>query len=283
MPRGHTALSAFRRASVVCLAAVLPLAWQALAEEDALRVVSLNPSLTATAQALGAGDTLVGIDDWSARTSPELAALPRVGGLFNPSLEAIVALEPDLVVLVPSAQQRDLRRRLEALGVDVLALANESMDELLHSIEELGERIGRSGAARERVEAIRMAFARTLPADAPRGVIIIQRDPLYVVGGGSYLDDMLSASGVRNVAGKFTDPYPRIAVEWLITARPDVILDASENVGPALAHWSRWPSLPAVAKGRVIEIEAALMTMPGPRIDDALKRMREALGESGQP
>jgi vitamin B12 transport system substrate-binding protein len=255
----------------------------AVAEEEALRVVSLNPSLTSTVQALGAADLLVGIDDWSARTSPAVADLPRVGGLFNPSLEAIVALEPDLVVLVPSAQQRDLRGRLEALDVDVLALANESFDELLHSIEELGTRIGRGHQARARVEAIRKAFALTPSADAPRSVLIIQRDPLYVAGGGSYLDDMLTASGVRNVAADLTEPYPRVGVEWLIAASPEIILDASENVGPALAHWSRWPSLPAVVNGRVVEIEAALMTMPGPYIDDALTRMRAALAEDAAP
>jgi ABC-type Fe3+-hydroxamate transport system substrate-binding protein len=114
-------------------------------------------------------------------------------------------------------------------------------------------------------------------------VLIIQRDPLYVAGGGSYLDRMLAASGVRNVAGDFDDAYPRVGVEWLIAAAPEVILDASENVGPALAHWSRWPSLPAVAAGRVIEIEAALMTMPGPHIDDALARMRAALAQAAIP
>jgi len=242
-----------------------------------MRLVSLNPSLTATLQALGAGDLLVGIDDWSARTSPDVAHLPKVGGLFNPSLEAIVAVQPDLVVLVPSAQQRDLRGRLEALGVDVLVLRNESLDELLHSIEALGERIGRGDEARARVAAIRSAFKASSLEAAPRAVLVIQRDPLYVVGGGSYLDDMLAASGVRNVAGGFGDPYPRVGVEWLIAAAPDVILDASENTGPALPHWSRWPSLPAVQEGRVIEVEAALMTMPGPYIDAALGRMRAAL------
>jgi iron complex transport system substrate-binding protein len=258
----------------------LLLSGSAHAEEAVLRVVSLNPSLTATVLALGEGDLLVGVDDWSARTSPEVTALPRVGGLFNPSLEAIVALEPDLVVLVPSAQQRDLRGRLEALGVDVLALANESFDELLSSIEQLGARIGRGKEAELRVDSIRSAFAPTKSSASPRAVLIIQRDPLYVVGGGSYLDRMLSASGLQNVAGELSDPYPRVGVEWLIAAAPEVILDASENVGPALAHWSRWPSLPAVAKGRVVEIEATLMTMPGPDIDRALTRMRAALAES---
>lgn len=247
---------------------------------DELRLVSLNPSLTATVQTLGAGDQLVGIDDWSARTSPELAGLPRVGGLFNPSLEAIVALAPNLVVLVPSAQQRDLRGRLEGLGIEVLELANESFEELLSSIEQLGVRLGRAEAARRRVDEIRSAFQAPPQSRAsPRAVLVIQRDPLYVAGGGSYLDRMLGASGARNIAAEFDEAYPRVGVEWLIAAAPEVILDASENVGPAAAHWSRWPSLPAVADQRVIEIEAAVMTMPGPHIDAALARLRALLAE----
>jgi len=268
------------QARFILLAACLALLPCLRVTAEELRVVSLNPSLTATLQALGLSEQLVGIDDWSARTSPELAALPRVGGLFNPSLESIVSLEPELVVLVPSAQQRDLRGRLESLGIEVLSLANESFDELLRSIEVLGERLGRQDAARKRAEAIRAAF-REPAHDAARGraVLVIQRDPLYVAGGGSYLDRMLTASGVRNIATEFDDAYPRVGVEWLIAAAPEIILDASENVGPAQQHWSRFPSLPAVKQGRVIEIEAALMTMPGPHIDRALARLRALLAE----
>ncbi len=73
----------------------------------AKRVVSLNPSLTSILVALGAADALVGVDDFSARQEPGVAGLPRVGGLYDPNLEAVVTLRPDLVVLVHSVQQRD--------------------------------------------------------------------------------------------------------------------------------------------------------------------------------
>jgi len=80
--------------------------------QRSLRVVSMNPSLTRMLIALGAQQVLVGVDEYSADHEPAVAALPRVGGLFNPSLEAVLALEPDLVVVVPSVQQRDFRARL---------------------------------------------------------------------------------------------------------------------------------------------------------------------------
>lgn len=249
------------------------------------RIVSLNPSLSATLVALGAGDRIVGIDDRSARQERSLAHLPTVGGLFNPSLEAVVGLAPDVVVLVPSAQQRDLRVRLRALGIEVLELPNISLGELLRSIEVLGELVGRREAARERVAAIRAAFDATERAaagrPAPRVVFALQRDPLFVVGAGSFLDEMLRAAGASNVAAELGGPYPQAGLEWLIAAAPDVILDASEDAEDAASYWSRWPSLPAVATGRVFALPPAEVTLPGPRLDDGLRRIADALRAPG--
>ena len=243
---------------------------------EPLRVVSLNPSLTQTLIALGAESTLVGVDDYSARLEPRVRDLPRVGGLFNPSLEAIVGLAPTFVALVPSAQQRGLRERLEALEIEVLPLANHSHDEVLRSIERLGARVGRGNAARARVEAIRAAWsaAEARAAARPRvsAVLVLQRDPLYVVGGGSYLDAMLRAAGADNAAAGFEEAYPRVSVEWLIAAAPELILDAANPPDGARAHWSRWPSLPAVAAGRVRVLDEQV-TLPGPYLDRALARI----------
>src|SRR5262249_52051394 len=146
--RGYPAAMPARR-SAVCL--LLALALAARAAADLPRVVALSPSITAILLALDAQASLVGVDEVSARVEPRVRALPRVGGLFNPSLEAIVALQPSLVALVPSAQQRDLRERLESLGIGVLALPNISYEDVLNSIAMLGERVGRSAAARARV------------------------------------------------------------------------------------------------------------------------------------
>jgi ABC-type Fe3+-hydroxamate transport system substrate-binding protein len=245
------------------------------------RVVSLNPSLTEILLALDARPALVGVDDYSARASHEVADLPRVGGLFDPSLEAIVALEPDVVALVPSAEQRDLRARLEALGVEVLVLENHTLAQLLASIETLGARVGRAEPARERVAAIRSALADAERAargrPRVRAVLVLQRDPLFLVGRGSYLDSLLSAAGADNLAAAFPDAYPRIDVEWLIAAAPALILDASEDPEPALTHWQRWPSLPAVATGRVVPLVAAEVTLPGPHLERALAILAEAV------
>ncbi len=253
----------------------------AAAEPAAQRVVSLNPSLTQTLLALGAGAALVGVDEYSAREEPAVRGLPRVGGLFDPSLEAVVALEPDLVVLVPSAQQRDFRGRLEALGIPVLALANISLAEVLDGVLALGERVGRGEAARVRVAEVRRAFAELSRESAgrerERAVLVLQREPLFVVGRGSFLDAMLAAAGLANAAAEFGEPYPRVSTEWLIAQAPELLLDASEDPEPPTRYWARWPSLPAVARGRVLALEAGAVTLPGPWLDRGLRRLAAAV------
>jgi ABC-type Fe3+-hydroxamate transport system substrate-binding protein len=259
----------------LCLLAAAP----AFAEAPARRVVSLNPSLTAIALALGAREQLVGVDDYSARM-PAAAGLPRVGGLFDPSLEAVIALSPDLVVLVVSAEQRGFRERLEALGVRCLALAPVSFDEVLSAIETLGARLGREPAAAARVAAIRGTRARVEAAARPlpvlRGVLVVQRDPLFVAGGGTFVDEMLRSLRVENVAARQTGPWPRLAREWLIDAAPELILDSSPEPEPAPEYWARWPSLPAVAKGAVVHVDEGVVTLPGPGLDEALLTLAAA-------
>jgi len=257
------------RRLVVCL--LLAVAARAAAETP--RVVTLSPSLTQVLLALDARDAIAGVDDSSAQAEPRVRDLPRVGGLFNPSIEAIVALRPSLVALVPGAQQRDLQERLAALGIPVLALPNISYEDVVRSIAQLGDRVGRGDAARARESAIRAAWrdsrARVERRARVRSVLVLQREPLYVVGRGSFLDSMLEAAGADNLAQRFDDPYPRVSVEWLIDAAPDLILDAADPAPEAAAHWAHWPSIPAVARGRVVTLDRSI-TIPGPYLDRSL-------------
>jgi iron complex transport system substrate-binding protein len=257
----------------IALAAVLLGAAPAEGAQPAQRVVSLNPSLTAIALALGAREQLVGVDDYSSR-SPGVAGLPTVGGLYDPSLEAVIALAPDLVVLVPSAEQRGFRERLEQLGVACLSLDPVSFDDVLGAIEELGARLGREPAASARVAAIRRTRAEVEAAAGAlpvlRGVLVLQRDPLFAAGAGTFVDDMLRTLRVENLAAAQPGRWPRLAREWLLAARPELILDSAPGPEPAAGYWARWPSLPAVANGAVAEIPQGVATLPGPDLDEAL-------------
>jgi ABC-type Fe3+-hydroxamate transport system substrate-binding protein len=251
------------------------------------RIVSMNPSLTAILVALGSRELLVGVDEYSARQQPEVADLPTVGGLYNPSAETVAALRPDLVVLVPSVEQRDFRKGLEALGISILELDPLRFDEVLAAIETLGERVGRGKAAGRRVAAIRRARAEIErergSQRALRGVLVLTRDPLFVVGGGSFIDEMLAVVGVENLARALESPYPRVSLEWLVAAQPEVIVDAAGDAEAAQAFWARWPSLPAVRNARVVSIPQGVATLPGPYLDRGLETLAEAVHGAGTP
>ena len=275
-----------RCAAISFVALVLSaLAGLASAEPAPLRVVSLNPSLTAMALALGARDQLVGVDDFSARQEPAVARLPRVGGLYDPSLEAVVALRPDLVMLVPSAEQRGFQEQLAALGIARFVADPVSYDEVLETIRALGGKLGRARAAEARVAALRTARARAEAASAGRprvrALLVLQRDPLFVAGAGTFVDDMLRAVGSANVGADLPGSWPRASREWLLAAQPDVILDSTDEPEPAREFWARWPAL----RARVVSLPAGLVTLPGPQLDRALARLetalRPAFGETG--
>jgi iron complex transport system substrate-binding protein len=246
----------------------------------ATRVVSVNPSLTAILLALGAGDLLVGVDEFSASQQPAVADLPRVGGLFNPSLEAVVALEPDLVVLVPSVEQRDFVRRLREIGVRVVVFENIRFEQVLQNIEGLGRLVGREVEAARRIAEIRSvrASAERLTAgrESPRTVVVLQRDPVFVVGRGGFVDELLAATGAENLGARFEDAYPQVAVEWLVAAAPEVLIDMTDEPGDPLEYWSRWPAIPAVAGRRVLHLDP-FVTLPGPDLDRSIRALVESL------
>ncbi len=231
--------------------------------------------------AIGADGLLVGVDSFSAQQQESVRALPQVGGLFDPNLEAVLSLTPDLVVLVPSVEQRGFRDRLAALDIAVGAYDPESYEEVAATLEALGQRVGRAGAAAARaseVRAMRAAVAahtRDLPEAT--AVLVLQRDPLYVAGGGSFVDDMMRAAGVRNLGAELGDGWPSASREWLIAAAPKILVDTSRDPQPAAAFWRQWPSIPAVANGRVVTAVERDMTLPGPWLDRSLLYLLEAL------
>jgi ABC-type Fe3+-hydroxamate transport system substrate-binding protein len=248
---------------------------------DLPRIVSINPSLTAILLALDAGEALVGVDEFSALQHPKVAHLPKVGGLFAPSLEAVAALEPDAVVVVPSVEQRDFVARLRELGVRVMLFENIQLAQVLENIARLGTLVDRRDRAEDRIRAIELAreASRVLTADRPRPrtLIVLQRDPVFVVGNGGFIDELLSAAGGNNLGAGFDEPYPQVSIEWLIAAGPEVLIDMSDEPGDPLAYWSRWPAIPAVASERVVHLDPKTVTLPGPYLDRSLEALVGAL------
>lgn len=264
-----------------------PISPSAAAGARPARLVSLNPSLTAIVARLGASAALVGIDDYSARVEPELADRPRVGGLFDPSLEAVMALRPDRVLIVAGLEQESHGAALRRLGLEVEVFENERYEQVLANIERIGRLVGRETRAEERIAAIRAIRTAVERAVAgrprPRTVIVLDRSPLYLVGAETFLDELLRAVGATNLGAEVARGYPRGSLEWLVAAGPELVLDlspqaeeADESAG-ALAFWSRWPSLPAVKAGRVLALDATRVSLPGPDLDRALRDLAVAV------
>ncbi len=245
------------------------------------RLVSLNPSLTAILLRLGARETLIAVDDYSARLYPELAGLPRVGGLFDPSFEAVLALRPERVLLVAGVEQQSHAARLEKLGLAVEVFENERLEEVLENIDRLGRMVAREPEAARRRAAIldtRAAVTRAVAGRArPRTLAVIDRSPLYLVGSGTFLAEMLEAVGARNLGSELGAGYPRGSIEWLIAARPELLLDLTPGEAEGEAFWSRWPSLPAVERDRVLRLDASRISLPGPELDRALRELARAV------
>ncbi len=266
--------------SVVVLIAVAGSS-AATAESSAPRLISLNPSLTAIVLRLGAGETLVGVDDYSAQLLDEVASLPRVGGLFDPTLESVLALRPDRVLLVAGIDQQSHGAQLARLGLEVEIFENERLDQVLENIARLGKILDREQAAAERIASIlgmRRAVARAVAGrERPATLAVLDRSPLYLVGSDTFLDEMLETVGARNLARDLSTGYPRGSIEWLIAAKPELLLDMTPGSEDGRAFWARWPSLPAVVADRVLTLDASRISLPGPELDRALRELAVAV------
>ncbi len=169
--------------------------------------------------------------------------------------------------------------RLGELGIAVESFQNFQFEQVLENITRLGALTGAVANAAERVAAIertRAAVERAIAklerdGGAPPSVaMVLQRDPLFVVGGANFIDTMLQIAGTRNIAADYREPYPRVAMEWLVAASPQLLVDLSPEASEAMAFWRRWPNIAAVKNDRLLSLDAALISMPGPDLDRSL-------------
>lgn len=250
----------------------------------ALTLVSLTPSATEVVAALGATRMLIGVDEYS-QYPPEVRALPKVGSFLAPNLEAIVRLSPSLVIVddvhVPAAGA------LRDAGIETVACPVHALADVRKALRSVGARIGRAADA-ERVigeidAAIRTAEAAR-PAVRPRVLVVIDREAgglgaLVAAGPGSWADELLAIAGGDNVLSASVVRYPKISLEEVLRARPDVILDLSfaARDGGTRA-WSE-VDVPAVKSGRVVGIFEPYLAAPSPRVAAAVAAVGKALAK----
>jgi ABC-type Fe3+-hydroxamate transport system substrate-binding protein len=256
-------------------------------EAEAPRIVVMAPAAAEVLEILGATDRVVGRGDFVA-SPPALRELPRVGAYHAPSVETVLSLETTLLLTTTSQAARGTHARLRELGIEVLELDTNTYEGVLASILSVGKEVGREDAARSVVEGIReeMSTIRGLARGAARRrvVFVVDRDPLYVAGPGSHVDEMIRAVGGENIAADASSDWQLLSMEIILERAPEVIVDTSDNGESALrgrmaGPWSRWPFLPAVQQNRVYWVAPVRLVIPGPR----LPRMTRLMGRLVHP
>lgn len=235
------------------------------------RIVSVNPATTELLFAIGAGARLVGRSKWD--LAPDSAKyVPEVGDGISPNVEAILARRPDLVVLYASANNRAAAERLRAAGVRTVSLKIDLVEHFRRAAALLGRVTGDSARARTVVDSVDASLERARRATAglpPRTVFWHVWDaPIITIGGGSYMTELVTAAGGRNIYGDMPDVSPQISMEDLLRRDPDVIL-AEPNAAKRLAADPAWRRLRAVRTGRLLAVDPELVGRQGPRMGEA--------------
>ena len=247
-------------------------------DKPAQRIVSLAPYITELLFAAGAGEFIVGTvshSDYPAAAK----ALPRIGDHPLLDLEAIVALQPDLIVAWESGSPRAQVEKLRQLGIPVWYNEPRHLTDIGNSIERLGRLAGTQATASRAAQDFRMRLQGLQQRYAGRRNIRVfyqlWDQPLMTVNGEQIISDVIRLCGGQNVFADLSGLAPTITEEAVVAARPEVIVAGGKAAthGQWWARWQRWPTLPAVAHNQLYFIPGDLLHRHGPRILEGAERM----------
>ena len=246
------------------------------------RVVSLLPNATEILFALGAGDHVVGATRYCDR--PEAAKqVPRVGGILDVSLEAVVTARPDLVIGSPAVLRGRLGETLRDGAVRLLPLTFETPASVPAGVLQIGDAVGRPAeaavlAAEMRQDLDRLA-GRARREPALRVLMVVGRNPLVVAGERSFLGDLLGRMGVANVTEAGDMAFPTWSLEQVIRADPDVVVDTAVEAGD-LQGLLAGAGVRAGVQGRVVRRADEALIRPGPATAKAALALADRIVEA---
>lgn len=256
--------------------------WTVRLAMPARRIVSLVPSVTEAIVAMDASGRLVGRTRYD--TAPEVRELPSVGGGLDPSLEAVVALRPDLVIGWDAAGYRGLRPGLEASGIPLYAVQVEDTTDVYRAFERLGELLAlpeeadrAAGMLRDSLAAV---AAASLPGERPTVFYALLGDPPRTAGPRTFIGQLIRIAGGEPAFPDLAGDWPEVSLEAVLTRRPDVIVVPEGQGVPGverLAERPGWGELEAVREGRVVAVPADLFSRPGPHLGMAARALERAL------
>jgi len=249
------------------------------------RIVSLAPSTTEILFALGLGDRIAGVTSFC--DYPEEARKkPKIGGMSNPSLEAVITMKPDLVVMTTDGNPKEFEARLRSLKIRTYVFTARRLAELPQGIRDMGVIVGAPEKSDSLAQEIQDGIDRYKKRNAARRtgrsatrkkvLFIIWPEPLIVAGPGTVMDDAIGLLGYENIAVSAKTSYPKYSIEEVIRQAPDVIFvgkasgmdirDVSRKI------LSRLASVPAVVNGSVFYISDNLYRL-GPRVIKGIEEL----------
>lgn len=245
------------------------------------RIISLAPSVTEMLFAIGAGDQVVGVTQFC-DYPPEAAQKTKLG-YANPNIEALVALQPDLIVAPQTFLKPDLISKLEQLKIPVFILTDTMVEDVFSHIQTLGRMLDHSTEATALGMDLRQQIARiktrTQGAAPVRVLYVLNSEPLITVGPGSFIDQLIGLAGGSNIAAKSATAYPRLSMEVVLQENPDILLfpvGKAEGISESEQQaWRKWSTLTAVKRNNLRQIPADLLNRPGPRIGKALELLAD--------
>jgi iron complex transport system substrate-binding protein len=239
------------------------------------RVICLMPSVTDTVYALGAGDDVVGISDYTEYPADALKK-PSVGNLITPSIETILSLHPDLVIGVQPMGPMDITDQMERVGIPIFLVSPHGVAGIFHSVETIGMALNRTSDAdalihrlQQRVDAVKM---RTKGLRAPRVFMPVWYDPISTIGKNAFITEIISDAGGRSVTDDLPTEWPEISMEAVLERAPDALLlvRGGKTTLKVLQERPGWSSLTAVKESRVYYVDGRI-NFPSPIAIDAME------------
>jgi iron complex transport system substrate-binding protein len=245
------------------------------------RVISLAPNLTEIVFAIGAGDRLVGRTSYC-NYPAEAKAVPEIGDTLHPSLERIISLKPQVVLISTASQLEVFYQQLQSQNIAVLVTDPHDLNGVFKSIEQIGFILDHKKDAellvqklRERVNAVEEAVKQKQPV---RVFYQVSAEPLYTAGHDAFVTDLMRRAGAASVTADVPGAWPKYSKESALATKPEAIVlptggsmgEGNSTVTEALRQ------SPAARAGRVYKINDDHLARPGPRAIDGLEAMARA-------
>ena len=250
------------------------------------KIASLVPAATDMLLGMGAGDHLVAVSNFE--TAPQVKDLPRVGDYESTDWETLARLRPDamIVQIAPDRLPPGLTARAGELGIEVVNVRIERLEDVFDNIQRLGAVAGEVDKGRDATRKMRdrLDAVRERCAGRPAVSTLLVRDEngREVVGPGTFLDDLLKVANATNAAASLANRYPSIDREKLLSLRPQAVVVLLPGAKPATldasaGFWASMTDVPAVRDRRVYTITAPYALLPGPRLADLAEQLADDL------